>query len=145
MDGKHFQIIKFRSMVTDAEKAGPQWAQKVDPRITAVGRVLRKLHLDEIPQVWNVLRGDMSLVGPRPERPVFVEELSREIPLYPRRLRVRPGVTGWAQVKHKYDESIEDVRKKVQYDLYYIENMSLRMDMKIIVSTVSHMLMGKGH
>jgi lipopolysaccharide/colanic/teichoic acid biosynthesis glycosyltransferase len=87
----------------------------------------------------------MSLVGPRPERPVFVEELSREIPLYPRRLRVRPGVTGWAQVKHKYDESIDDVRKKVQYDLYYIENMSLRMDMKIIFSTVSHMLMGKGH
>jgi exopolysaccharide biosynthesis polyprenyl glycosylphosphotransferase len=145
MDGKHFRIIKFRSMVADAEKAGPQWALKIDPRITTIGRSLRKLHLDEIPQVWNVLRGEMSLVGPRPERPVFVEELIREIPLYPRRLRVRPGVTGWAQVKHKYDESIEDVRKKVQYDLYYIENMSLRMDMKIIFSTVSHMLMGKGH
>jgi exopolysaccharide biosynthesis polyprenyl glycosylphosphotransferase len=145
MDGKRFNIVKFRSMVADAEKAGPQWAAKIDPRITIVGRILRKLHLDEIPQVWNVLRGEMSLVGPRPERPVFVEELSREIPLYPRRLRVRPGVTGWAQVKHKYDESIEDVRKKVQYDLYYIENMSLRMDIKIIVSTASHMLMGKGH
>jgi exopolysaccharide biosynthesis polyprenyl glycosylphosphotransferase len=145
MDGRHFRIIKFRSMVADAEKAGPQWAARIDPRITAVGRILRKLHLDEIPQVWNVLRGEMSLVGPRPERPVFVEELSREIPLYPRRLRVRPGVTGWAQVKHKYDESIEDVRKKVQYDLYYIENMSLRMDMKIIFSTISHMLMWKGH
>jgi exopolysaccharide biosynthesis polyprenyl glycosylphosphotransferase len=145
MDGKRFNIIKFRSMVADAEKAGPQWAAKIDPRITIVGRILRKLHLDEIPQVWNVLRGEMSLVGPRPERPVFVEELAREIPLYPRRLRVRPGVTGWAQVRHKYDESIEDVRKKVQYDLYYIENMSLRMDIKIIVSTVSHMLMGKGH
>jgi len=145
MDGKRFRIIKFRSMIADAEKAGPQWAAKIDPRITNVGFILRKLHLDEIPQVWNVLRGEMSLVGPRPERPVFVEELSREIPLYPRRLRVRPGVTGWAQVKHKYDESIEDVRKKVQYDLYYIENMSLRMDMKIIFSTVSHMLLGKGH
>ena len=145
MDGKRFNIVKFRSMVADAEKAGPQWAAKIDPRITVVGRILRKLHLDEIPQVWNVLRGEMSLVGPRPERPVFVEELSREIPLYPRRLRVRPGVTGWAQVKHKYDESIEDVRKKVQYDLYYIENMSLRMDIKIIVSTISHMLMWKGH
>jgi exopolysaccharide biosynthesis polyprenyl glycosylphosphotransferase len=145
MDGVHFSMVKFRSMFSDAEKAGPQWANKRDPRVTRVGRVLRKLHLDEIPQLWNILRGDMSLVGPRPERPVFVERLAREIPLYRRRLKVRPGVTGWAQVKHKYDESIEDVRKKVQYDLFYIENMSLRMDFKIILSTVSHMLMWKGH
>jgi exopolysaccharide biosynthesis polyprenyl glycosylphosphotransferase len=143
-EGEHFHIIKFRSMVADAERAGPQWAGRHDPRITKIGWLLRKLHLDEFPQLWNVLAGHMSLVGPRPERPVFVEKLSHEIPLYMRRLKVRPGITGWAQVKHVYDESIEDVRKKVQYDLFYIENMSLRMDLKILVSTVSHMLMGRG-
>jgi exopolysaccharide biosynthesis polyprenyl glycosylphosphotransferase len=144
-DGDIFKIYKFRSMRQDAEVDGPQWANKKDTRVTRVGKWLRKLHLDEIPQMWNVLKGDMSLVGPRPERPVFVEQLSKEIPMYPRRLKVRPGVTGWAQVKHKYDESIEDVRKKVQYDLFYIENMSLRMDFKIILSTVAHMLLGRGH
>ena len=132
-------------MRQDAEVDGPQWADKRDPRVTRAGKWLRKLHLDEIPQLWNILKGDMSVVGPRPERPVFVEQLSKEIPLYPRRLKVRPGLTGWAQVKHKYDESIEDVRKKVQYDLFYIENMSLRMDIKIILSTISHMLLGRGH
>ena len=144
-DGQRFNIVKFRSMYQDAEKLGPQWAGKKDPRVTKVGRVLRKLHLDEIPQLINVLDGHMSLVGPRPERPVFVEKLMREIPMYPRRLKVRPGITGWAQVKHKYDESVEDVRKKVEYDLFYIENMSLRMDFKIVLSTVSHMLLGRGH
>lgn len=143
-DGERFNIIKFRSMREDAEKAGPQWAHKKDPRVTRVGKWLRKLHLDEVPQMINVLRGQMSLVGPRPERPMFVENLAKEIPLYTRRLRVRPGVTGWAQVKHRYDETIEDVKKKVQYDLYYIENMSLRMDMKILLSTATHMLLGKG-
>jgi exopolysaccharide biosynthesis polyprenyl glycosylphosphotransferase len=137
-DGEHFNIIKFRSMVENAETAGPQWAHRRDSRVTKVGWFLRKLHLDEIPQLWNVLLGDMSLVGPRPERPMFVEQLAREIPLYRRRLKVRPGITGWAQVKHSYDESIDDVRKKVQYDLFYIENMSLRMDLKIIFNTVSH-------
>ncbi|MBI4534964.1 MAG: sugar transferase [Ignavibacteriae bacterium] len=143
-DGERFNIVKFRSMREDAEKAGPQWAGKKDPRVTQVGKILRKLHLDEIPQMWNVLLGHMSLVGPRPERPMFVEKLSREIPMYPRRLKVRPGITGWAQVKHKYDETIEDVKKKVQYDLFYIENMSLRMDTKIILSTIYHMLLGRG-
>ena len=143
-DGALFNIIKFRSMRTDAEKEGPQWAGKRDPRVTRVGRWLRKLHLDEIPQLINILNGHMSLVGPRPERPVFVEKLSREIPMYTRRLKVRPGLTGWAQVKHTYDETIDDVRKKVQYDLSYIENMSLRMDIKIILSTVYHLLLGKG-
>jgi exopolysaccharide biosynthesis polyprenyl glycosylphosphotransferase len=144
-DGVRFNILKFRSMYHDAEKAGPQWAHRRDPRITRVGYLLRKLHFDEIPQLWNVLRGQMSLVGPRPERPVFIEQLTSEIPMYPRRLKVRPGITGWAQVKHKYDESIDDVRKKVQYDLFYIENMSLRMDFKILLSTAYHVLRGKGH
>jgi exopolysaccharide biosynthesis polyprenyl glycosylphosphotransferase len=144
-DGEHFDIIKFRSMRADAEKQGAQWAQKRDPRVTRVGYWLRRLHLDEFPQLWNVMRGHMSLVGPRPERPVFVERLAKEIPLYKRRLKVRPGITGWAQVKHKYDETIDDVKKKVQYDLFYIENMSLRMDFKIMLSTVYHMLLGRGH
>jgi exopolysaccharide biosynthesis polyprenyl glycosylphosphotransferase len=140
-----FKMLKFRSMRQDAEKAGPQWAHKKDPRVTRIGRILRKLHFDELPQMINVLNGQMSLVGPRPERPVFVEKLSKEIPLYSRRLRVRPGITGWAQVRHKYDESIEDVRKKVEYDLFYIENMSLRMDFKILFNTIAHMLLWRGH
>lgn len=144
-DGVIFEMIKFRSMRKDAESAGPQWAHKKDPRVTRVGRILRKLHLDELPQTINVLNGQMSLVGPRPERQVFVDRLSKEIPLYLRRLRVRPGVTGWAQVKHKYDESVDDVRRKVEYDLYYIENMSLRMDFKILINTVAHMLLWRGH
>ena len=143
-NGERFSIIKFRSMWEDAERGGPQWAHRADPRITRVGKWLRKLHVDEVPQMFNVITGHMSLVGPRPERPVFVESLSKEIPLYSRRLRVRPGITGWAQVKHRYDETIDDVKMKVQHDLYYIENMSLRMDMKILFGTVSHMLLGKG-
>ncbi|MGB2959125.1 MAG: sugar transferase [Bacteroidota bacterium] len=144
-DGDRFRILKFRSMHQHAEREGPKWAHRRDPRVTRVGRVMRKLHLDEVPQMFNVLRGQMSLIGPRPERPVIVEQLSKEIPMYPRRLKVRPGITGWAQVKHKYDESIDDVKKKVQYDLFYIENISLRMDVKILFSTVYHMLLGKGH
>lgn len=145
-DEKHFPIIKFRTMFTNAEsKSGPVWANKKDPRTTRIGKILRRLKIDEIPQLINVLDGNMSLVGPRPERPYFVEQLSREIPLYRRRLKVRPGITGWAQVKHKYDETIDDVRKKVQYDLFYIENMSLRMDFKIMLNTITVILSGKGH
>jgi lipopolysaccharide/colanic/teichoic acid biosynthesis glycosyltransferase len=133
-------------MVQDAEKGtGPVWSVKGDPRITKVGKFIRKVRIDEIPQIINILRGEMSLVGPRPERPFFVEQLSKEIPLYKRRLAVRPGLTGWAQVKHKYDESIEDVKMKLKYDLFYIENMSLRMDLKIIFRTVFVVMFGKGH
>ncbi len=146
MNNKVFKIVKFRTMIKDAEKySGPVWSMKGDPRVTTIGRLLRKIRVDEIPQVYNVLKGDMSFVGPRPERPFFVEKLSQEIPLYKRRLKVRPGITGWAQVKHKYDENIEDVRAKLRYDLYYIENMSLRMDFKIIFRTIFVVLFGKGH
>jgi exopolysaccharide biosynthesis polyprenyl glycosylphosphotransferase len=146
MNNKSFRIIKFRSMQHDAEKiTGPVWSQKGDPRITKVGNIIRKLRIDEIPQMYNVLRGEMSLVGPRPERPFFVEKLSEQIPYYKRRLKVRPGITGWAQVKHKYDESIEDVKIKLRYDLFYIENMSLRMDFKILFRTVFVVLFARGH
>jgi exopolysaccharide biosynthesis polyprenyl glycosylphosphotransferase len=145
-DGRIFKMYKFRSMYHEAEKhSGPVWANRSDPRITRVGRLIRKAHFDEVPQLINVLHGDMSLVGPRPERPYFVEQLSREIPIYQRRLKVRPGLTGWAQVKYKYDESVDDVRVKLRYDLFYIENMSLRMDMKILLTTIYIILMGKGH
>lgn len=145
-DGKIFRIIKFRSMRVDAEKlTGPRWADKDDPRVTSFGKILRKTHLDEIPQLLNVLEGDMSLVGPRPERPYFVDKFTREIALYRRRLNVRPGITGWAQVKHKYDESLDDVRTKLRYDLFYIENMSVRMDLKILLHTLYNVFTGQGH
>jgi exopolysaccharide biosynthesis polyprenyl glycosylphosphotransferase len=146
MNNKKFNIYKFRSMYQDAEKhTGPVWSQKDDPRVTRLGKIIRKLRIDEIPQMFNVLKGEMSLVGPRPERPYFVEQLSQQIPYYKRRLKVRPGITGWAQVKHKYDESIEDVKVKLRYDLFYIENMSLRMDIKILARTILVVLFGKGH
>ncbi|ACY48374.1 sugar transferase [Rhodothermus marinus] len=143
--GRIFTLYKFRTMYVDAEaRTGPVWATKDDPRVTPIGRWLRRWRLDEVPQFWNVLKGDMSLVGPRPERPYFVEKLSREIPLYNRRHRVKPGITGWAQVRWKYDSSLDDVRQKVKFDLFYIENMSLRMDLKIIFRTIYTMLAGKG-
>jgi len=145
-DGKIFKMHKFRTMYKDAEaNTGPVWATTNDPRVTTVGRFLRKTRLDEIPQFIDVLRGDMSLVGPRPERPYFVEILSKEIPLYKRRLAVKPGITGWAQIKQGYDTSIEDVKSKVRYDLFYIENMSFRMDLKILLLTIYTMIAGKGN
>ncbi len=145
-NGKPFNVYKFRSMIKDAEKyTGPVWSQKDDPRVTRMGKVVRRVRIDEIPQMFNVLKGEMSLVGPRPERAFFVEKLSQEIPYYKRRLKVRPGVTGWAQIKHKYDETIEDVKIKLRYDLFYIENMSIRMDLKILLRTVFVVLFGKGH
>jgi len=146
VNSSNFRMVKFRSMFKDAEKnTGPVWSQKNDPRVTRVGKVMRRLRIDEIPQMYNVLKGEMSLVGPRPERPFFVEKLSEEIPYYKRRLKVRPGITGWAQVKHKYDENIEDVKVKLRYDLFYIENMSIRMDFKILMRTMYVVLFGKGH
>lgn len=145
LNGKAFKVMKFRSMVNDAEKkSGPVWAQKNDPRVTKFGNIMRKTRIDEIPQMFNILKGDMSLVGPRPERAHFVEMLSKEIPLYKRRMTVRPGVTGWAQVKHKYDESIDDVKTKLKYDLFYIENMSIRMDISIMFRTILVVFFGKG-
>jgi len=145
-NGKLFNVLKFRSMIKDAEKySGPVWSQKDDPRVTRMGKIIRRFRIDEIPQMYNVLKGEMSLVGPRPERAFFVEKLSQEIPYYKRRLKVRPGVTGWAQIKHKYDETIEDVKIKLRYDLFYIENMSIRMDFKILLRTVFVVLFGKGH
>jgi len=143
--GKPFTMLKFRTMVDDAERhTGPVWAEHGDKRITPVGRWLRKLRLDEIPQMWNVLVGQMSLVGPRPERPYFVEQLVDRIPLYSRRHRVQPGVTGLAQVKWRYDADLDDVRQKLKYDLFYIETMSLGLDAKILFRTVRTALAGEG-
>lgn len=144
-NGKPFIMMKFRSMYEDAEtRTGPVWATEDDPRITPLGKFMRKTRLDEIPQFINVLKGEMSLVGPRPERAYFIEQLRKEIPWYVRRIKMKPGITGWAQVKHKYDETIEDVRQKVLYDLYYFENMSIMLDLKIIARTLLVVFTGKG-
>ena len=143
--GRPFTMLKFRTMVDQAEReTGPVWAEPADRRVTPLGRWLRRLRIDEIPQMWNVLLGDMSLVGPRPERPYFVDQLGDRIPLYRRRHRVQPGVTGLAQVKWRYDTSLDDVRQKLKYDLFYIENMSLRMDAKILLQTVRTAISGVG-
>jgi lipopolysaccharide/colanic/teichoic acid biosynthesis glycosyltransferase len=143
--GQLFSVIKFRTMVADAEKkCGPVWATKNDPRITRLGFILRKTRLDEIPQFINVLLGQMSLVGPRPERPVFVEELSSQVDGYNKRLEVKPGLTGLAQIENGYDSSIASVVRKVQYDLHYIQHWSIWQDVKIILRTVLVVVTGKG-
>ncbi len=132
-------------MREDAEKGtGAVWAQKDDSRVTPVGGLLRRTRLDELPQLWNVLRGDMSFVGPRPERPEFVSSLTEEIPFYGQRHTVRPGLTGWAQVRYTYGASIEDAMEKLQYDLFYIKNMSIALDLFIIANTVKTVLMRRG-
>lgn len=143
-DGKVFRLLKFRSMVKNAELNGPVWAEPNDKRITRVGRWIRKWRLDEIPQMFNVLKGDMSFVGPRPERPYFVEALRREIPYYDRRFSVKPGITGWAQIKYQYGASKIDALEKLKYDLYYIKNLSPLFDLLIIFETIKVVLFGKG-
>jgi sugar transferase (PEP-CTERM system associated) len=143
-NGKVFKLLKFRSMIEDAEADGPVWAEKNDDRVTRIGRWIRKWRLDEIPQMMNVLRGDMSFVGPRPERPFFVEDLRKEIPYYDQRFSVKPGVTGWAQIKYPYGASKEDALEKLKYDLYYIKNLSVLFDLIIIFETIKVVLFGKG-
>jgi lipopolysaccharide/colanic/teichoic acid biosynthesis glycosyltransferase len=142
--GRPFVIYKFRTMRTDAEAAGPQWATNGDPRITRFGALLRKTRLDEVPQFINVLRGDMTLIGPRPERPFFVNLLQDEVPHYSKRLLVKPGITGLAQVNNGYDDSVESVRKKVRWDLHYIHGRSLRSDLSIVLKTIRTVLTGEG-
>lgn len=142
--GRLFSIWKFRSMQHDAEKSGPRWAQANDPRVSRIGRWLRKTRLDELPQLVNVYRGEMSLVGPRPERPEFVQGLRSTIPFYDIRHTVRPGMTGWAQVRFRYGASQEESHMKLQYDLYYVKNFSLLFDLKILVHTVRVVVLGEG-
>jgi sugar transferase (PEP-CTERM system associated) len=143
--GKTFMVLKFRSMRNDAEKGGkPQWASTDDPRITGVGRIIRKLRIDELPQIFNVLNGDMSFVGPRPERPYFVNQLCAEIPFYNVRHSIKPGITGWAQVRYRYGASVEDAIEKLQYDLYYVKNHSLFLDAIILIDTIEVVVLGKG-
>jgi len=141
---KDYTLYKFRSMVQDAEAQGVKWAEEDDPRVTRVGRVIRRYRIDELPQLFNVLKGEMSFVGPRPERRHFVVDLAREIPYYPQRLFVKPGVTGWAQIKYHYGASRNDSREKLQYDLYYVKHMSFLFDMSIILDTVRVVLSGAG-
>jgi len=143
--GQTFMVLKFRSMKDDAEKGeGPQWSVTNDPRITRVGKIIRKLRIDELPQIFNVLKGEMSFVGPRPERPYFVEHLCAKIPYYNARHSIKPGITGWAQVRYRYGASVKDSVEKLQYDLYYVKNHSLFLDIIIIIDTIEVVVLGKG-
>jgi exopolysaccharide biosynthesis polyprenyl glycosylphosphotransferase len=145
MNGVPFKLYKFRSMRVDAEAGtGAVWATKNDPRVTPIGGFIRKARIDELPQLLNVLKGEMALVGPRPERPEFVKSLTEIIPFYPQRLCVRPGITGWAQINHKYGDTVEDAIRKLEYDLFYIKNMSFSLDTYIIFHTVKAMLLSRG-
>ncbi len=143
-DGKQFDIFKFRSMRADAEKNGAQWARADDDRITRVGRFIRRTRIDEIPQAFNILRGEMSFVGPRPERPEFVTTLEKDIPHYHDRHIVKPGITGWAQVRHEYTASVEGAREKLCYDLFYVKHFSLLLDLLIVLMTVRVAVLGIG-
>ena len=143
-NGRAFVLMKFRSMRVDAEQDGPVWASKGDARTTRIGRIIRKVRIDEIPQFWNILKGEMSFVGPRPERPHFVSQLAEEIPFYEQRHLIAPGLTGWAQIKYPYGASIEDARQKLQYDLFYIKNQGLILDAVIMFETIKIILFGRG-
>jgi|CZKF01.1.fsa_nt_gi sugar transferase (PEP-CTERM system associated) len=142
--GRLFTAYKFRTMRKDAEAQGAVWATKDDPRVTAIGRIMRSIRLDEIPQLWNVLRGDMAFVGPRPERPEFVQWLSREIPFYDLRHMIRPGITGWAQVRYRYGASLEETKHKLEYDLYYVKHQSIGLDLLIIFETIKTIILRRG-
>jgi lipopolysaccharide/colanic/teichoic acid biosynthesis glycosyltransferase len=142
--GKEYKVFKFRSMVVDAEKKGAKMATKNDARVTKFGKVLRKFRVDELPQVWSIIRGDMSFIGPRPERKVFVDKLNEVTPFYNVRHLVKPGISGWAQVKYKYGENLEDSIRKLEYDLYYIKNKSIVLDLRIIFKTLSTILFSRG-
>ena len=143
-NGRPFVLMKFRSMRIDAEKDGPVWAKSEDNRMTRVGRIIRKIRVDEIPQFWNILRGEMNFVGPRPERPHFVAQLAQEVPFYEQRHLIAPGLTGWAQIKYPYAASIEDARQKLEYDLFYIKNQGLVLDAAILFETIKTILLGRG-
>ncbi len=145
LSGKEFDLLKFRSMVEDAEsKSGPTWAREDDPRITRVGKIIRTLRIDELPQLINILKGEMSFVGPRPERPVFVKQLEERIPYYGLRHAIRPGLTGWAQVQYSYSSSVEEAEEKLRYDLFYVKNSSILLDMWIVLKTIKVVLQGSG-
>ena len=142
--GRHFSVLKFRTMRQDAEEQGAVWATKNDPRVTSIGRFMRLTRLDEIPQLWNVLRGEMGFVGPRPERPEFVKWLASEIPFYELRHMIRPGITGWAQVRYQYGASLEETRQKLEYDLYYVKHLSLGLDLLIMFETIKTIILRRG-
>jgi len=143
--GRRIKVIKFRSMKVDAEKDGNAvWAKKNDSRVTRIGKIIRTIRVDEIPQFWSILKGDMSFIGPRPERPQFVAMLAKEIPFYEHRHLVQPGLTGWAQIKYPYGSSIEDARRKLEYDLYYVKNQTIFLDVVILFETIKTILFGRG-
>ena len=144
LGGKPFYIIKFRSMKVDAEAAGPQLSKEEDPRITTMGKYLRKTRLDEFPQFWNVLVGDMSVVGNRPERQFFIDQIMQKAPHYKRLQKIKPGITSWGQVKYGYAENVDEMVERLQYDLLYLENISIMLDLKILIYTVIIMLQGRG-
>jgi lipopolysaccharide/colanic/teichoic acid biosynthesis glycosyltransferase len=144
LNGHLFNIIKFRSMRTDAEKDGAKWATTIDNRVTKVGLFIRKYSIDELPPLLNIYRGEMSFIGPRPERPQFVEQLIREIPYYNQRHNVKPGLAGWAQLNYPYGASVEDSMEKLKFDLYYVKHQSLMLDILILIRTVEVVLFGKG-